>query len=109
MPAMSCRYMPIMGEFETSPDRIVFKGRPMEVPESAQPNPGAAEDAPQAQTSASVGILLSDHKMINGVLRATVQFAETNLFSVMRHWIPSSPAQPDWRVVKGASHTQLET
>jgi hypothetical protein len=72
---MSYQWMPIMGEFDTSADRIVFKGHPGSIPESGQPQP-------QPQPLASVGILLSDHKMVTGSLRATVEFAEITPLSV---------------------------
>jgi hypothetical protein len=118
---MSYRYMPIMGEFETSAELIVFKGRPIEAPKSAQPNQEAAAESPQPQVAESVGILISDHKMINGVLRATVKFSEITLFSVceiivnydtrtkshisaglggtgmmfsIRQWVPAGATQP---------------
>lgn len=111
---MSYRWMPIMGEFETSADRIVFKGRPVGAAE------GSGQPQPQQQPVASVGILLSDHKMVNGSLRATVEFADITSFSVcelivnydlktkgqitaglggswamfsIRQWVPPSPPQ----------------
>jgi hypothetical protein len=72
---MSYQWMPIIGEFDTSANRIVFKGHLISPPESGQPQP-------QQQPMGSVGILLSDHKMVSGSLRATVEFAEVTSFSV---------------------------
>lgn len=70
------RWMPIMGAFDVSPHRIVFKGREVVVPEPGQPQPQ------QQQPLASVGILLSDQRITNGILKATVRFAEINPMSV---------------------------
>jgi hypothetical protein len=108
IPAMNYRWMPIFGEFETSAEPIVFNGRPIDVPEQPEP-------------VASVGILLSDQKMLNGSLRATVEFTEITRLSVcelivhydpktkgqitaglggsgmmfsIRQWVPRSPDQP---------------
>jgi hypothetical protein len=71
---MSYRWMPILGKFETSEERLVFKGRPIDVP--------AGSGQQQAQQQASVGILLSDYKMANGRLRATVTFEAITPYSV---------------------------
>lgn len=110
---MSYRWMPIMGEFALSDDRIVFKGREIVPPASGAPQP---QQAPLA----AVGILLSDHKMVSGRLRARVEFAEITPYSVceiivgydlktkaqitaglggsfgmfsIREWVPPSPPQ----------------
>jgi len=66
--------MPIMGEFDLTGTNIVFKGQklPVETSQSQPPpEPGAPEDF-----IATVGILLSDQKIINGTLRASVVFSE---------------------------------
>jgi hypothetical protein len=72
---MSYHGMPIMGEFYTTRDPLVFKGRSI---------PPAASDQPQPQTVpiATVGILLSNLKMVNGRLRAAVRFDEVTRHSV---------------------------
>jgi hypothetical protein len=72
---MSYHGMPIMGEFYTTSDPLVFKGGSI---------PPAASDQPQPQTEpiATVGILLSNLKMVNGRLRAAVRFDEVTRHSV---------------------------
>ena len=72
---MTQRWMPLMGEFDTATEPLVFKGRAILAPTSGQP---------QAEPTAlaSVGILLSNLKMVNGRLRATVKFDEMTPQSV---------------------------
>lgn len=74
---MSYRWMPIMGEFDTTSDPIVFKGGRIPVLASNQPQP-----QPQPAFFTAVGILLSDVKMVNGRLRAAVKFDEVTQDSV---------------------------
>jgi hypothetical protein len=72
---MTQRWMPLMGEFDTASEPMVFKGRSIPAPISGEP-----QAAPTAL--ASVGILLSNIKMVNGRLRATVKFDEVTPHSV---------------------------
>lgn len=74
---MPQRWMPILGEFDTTGDPLVFKGRLMPTPSSDPMDPTGTT------TVASVGILLSNQKLVNGKLRATVKFHEVTPFSVL--------------------------
>lgn len=74
---MDYRWMPIMGEFDTTDDIVVFKGRRIPAPTASQPQP-----QPQPEFVSTVGILLSDLKMVNGRLRASVKFDEITPHSV---------------------------
>ncbi len=66
-----------MGEFDTSSEPLLFKGRRVPAPASGQPQP-----TPGPEFLSTVGILLSDVKMVNGRLRATVTFDEVTPHSV---------------------------
>ena len=68
--------MPIMGEFDTTSEPLVFKGR------SFPPLPSGEPQAILPPETASVGILLSNHKMASGQLRATVKFNQVTIHSV---------------------------
>lgn len=74
---MSYSWIPIMGEFDTTSDPLVFKGR--RIPEIP-----ATEAQPQGQPEmpAAVGIVLSNIKMVNGRVCAKVKFEEITPFSV---------------------------
>jgi hypothetical protein len=63
-----------MGEFDTTGEPLVFKGQ--------QVRPTGPEAPGSPEFLASVGILLSDVKMLNGFLRATVAFDEITPLSV---------------------------
>lgn len=67
---MSYRWMPIMGEFETSSNSIVFKGGT----HVQQPN----QVTGQAETIVRAGMLLSNIKMVNGRLSAKVRFNQVS-------------------------------
>ena len=69
------RWMPIMGEFETSTDSLLFKGR--RIPSAAGPPQPAGP-----LFLAAVGIVLCDRKMVNGTLTAQVTFDEVSPNSV---------------------------
>lgn len=71
---MSYHWMPIMGEFDTATDTLVFKGR--KIPTASE------QPEPQSEYIATVGILLSDVKMVNGRLNASVKFDEVTQHSV---------------------------
>src|SRR6266404_7355027 len=73
---MSYRWMPIMGEFETSDDQLLFKGRKVPANPPGLPEPSGPEFL------STVGIVLCDRKMVNGRLRATVTFDEITPHSV---------------------------
>jgi hypothetical protein len=73
---MTQRWMPIMGEFDTASDPLVFKGHLVPAPPSGDP-----QTIPLPET-ASVGILLSNQKMANGRLCATVKFPQVTMHSV---------------------------
>lgn len=83
---MSHRWMPIMGEFDTTMEPLVFKGR--KVPASAS---GQLQTAQAPEFLATVGILLSDAKMVNGRLRATVTFDEVTPHSVFELILSHDP------------------
>ncbi len=71
--------MPILGEFDTTSEPLLFKGRRVPAPAatSGQPQP-----TPESEFLEKVGILLSDVMMVNGHLRATVTFDEVTPHSV---------------------------
>lgn len=75
---MSQRWMPIMGEFDTTSDPLVFKGHVLPVPPPGDPQTPAAP-----AEMASVGILLSNQKLVNGRLCATVKFHQVTPHSVL--------------------------
>jgi|SRR5215831_14455030 len=73
---MSQRWVPLMGDFDTATaDTIVFRGRPMQYGAPDQPQP----EEPQG---AMAGILLSDIRMVDGTLKATMEFAAITNHSV---------------------------
>jgi Nucleoside 2-deoxyribosyltransferase len=74
--SMSPSWMPLMGEFDTTVEPLVFKGRAIPAPAVGEPQAAAAPEL------ASVGIVLSNEKMLNGQLRATVKFSEVTVHSV---------------------------
>ena len=77
---MSQRWMPLLGEFDTTSEPWVFKGEVVPVP-APSPSSGEAQTSP-APELASVGILLSNLKMVNGRLRVTAKFSTVTLNSV---------------------------
>jgi hypothetical protein len=120
---VSYRWMPIMGEFETSDDRLLYRGRKVPAKPPGLPEPSGPEFL------ATVGILLCDRKMVNGRLRATVTFDEITPHSVcelilghdlktrgqvtaglggsggrfsIRKWVPASP--PEQQGGSGANY-----
>ena len=111
---MSYRWMPIMGEFETSDDQLLFKGRKVPTKPQGSPEPAGPEFV------ATVGIVLCDRKMVNGRLHASVRFGEITPYSAcelivsydlktrrqvtaglggsgwmfsIREWVPASPPE----------------
>lgn len=73
---MTNRWVPIMGQFDCSPERIVFDGRPV------VPLDSAGQPQPQQPPQATAGIALCDQKMANGNLRASVEFTDVTPLSV---------------------------
>ena len=74
---VSHRWMPLMGEFDTTTEPLVFKG-----PARFQRRRSGQPQAAPAIELASVGILLSNLKMVNGRLRVTVKFNDVTPHSV---------------------------
>ncbi len=70
------RWMPIIGEFDTLEDQLLFKGRKVPAKPAGSPEPSGPEFL------ATVGILLCNRKMVNGKLCATVRFDEITPHSV---------------------------
>lgn len=62
------RWMPTIGEFDTSGPQIIFKGK--EFPQSTSGGP----TAPSQIMAPAIGLLLSNHRMLNGTLRTKVNF-----------------------------------